>query len=173
MNKKIKISKLDAAKRQLETAIRLYFNYGDPISIHTLACSAFEILSDLNKQCNGPPMAVSDFLIKDEFKERFMQMIRKPQNFLKHAKKDPDKSLDFNPDVTPFFIYDAISKYQEMTGELVTYFRIFMGWYCAQNVNRFYLSNENKESYLRIKSKYGDDRLSYFSDMLEVSGILK
>jgi hypothetical protein len=33
--KEFKVSKLDAAKRQLETAIRLYFSDGDPVSIHT------------------------------------------------------------------------------------------------------------------------------------------
>ena len=53
MKKKIKISKLDAAKRHLETAIRLYFNYGDPIAIHTLACAAHGILSDLNEEHKG------------------------------------------------------------------------------------------------------------------------
>ena len=36
MMKNITVSKLDAAKRQLETVIRLYFFDGDPVSIHTL-----------------------------------------------------------------------------------------------------------------------------------------
>jgi len=40
---KLKISKLDAAKRQLETAIRLYFNEADPVSVHTLAGAAHTI----------------------------------------------------------------------------------------------------------------------------------
>ncbi len=33
----MKILKLEAAKNQLETAIKLYFQDADPISIHTLA----------------------------------------------------------------------------------------------------------------------------------------
>ena len=41
------ISKLDAAKRQLEMAIKLYFNDDDPISIHTLASASEEILMKL------------------------------------------------------------------------------------------------------------------------------
>lgn len=32
----MKISKIDAVKTQLVTAIELFFNDGDPISIHTL-----------------------------------------------------------------------------------------------------------------------------------------
>jgi hypothetical protein len=52
-SRKIKISKLDAARRQLDTAIRLYFMEGDPVSVHTLAAAAFEILKDLVRSGQG------------------------------------------------------------------------------------------------------------------------
>ena len=172
---KIKISKLDAAKRQVETAIRLYFNYGDPIPIHTLACASHEILSDLNKKrkYSGAPMIMDDFLIKDEYKKEYKRMIREPQNFFKHADWNPEGILDFNPDVSAFFIYDAISKYQELTGEIVPSFRIFRGWYCAQHIDQFYFPEDQKELIKNTMNKYGNDRLAYFSDMLEVSSELQ
>ncbi len=173
MKKKIKISKLDAAKRHLETAIRLYFNYGDPIAIHTLACAAHGILSDLNEEHKGNPMLVSDYLIKDEHKKYFRKMIREPQNFFKHANKDPENTIDFNPDVSHFFIFDAISKYQEITDERVPFFIIFRGWFGAQHLSLFYFSDEKKEFISNTIRKYGDDRSAYFSDMLEVFGYLK
>jgi hypothetical protein len=47
------VSKFDAARRQLETAIRLYFFQGDPISIHTLASAAAQILQDLSGHRGG------------------------------------------------------------------------------------------------------------------------
>jgi hypothetical protein len=43
----LKVSKTDVAKRQIETAIRLWFFSGDPVSIHTLAAAAHQILHDL------------------------------------------------------------------------------------------------------------------------------
>lgn len=46
---KVPISKIDAAKRQLETAITLYFQNGDPVSIHTLAAAAYDVLHALCK----------------------------------------------------------------------------------------------------------------------------
>ncbi len=49
----LEISKLDAAKRQLDTAIRLYFCDGDPVSIHTLAAASYNILRDVTEQI-GP-----------------------------------------------------------------------------------------------------------------------
>ncbi len=43
----IKISKHDAARRQIFTAIRLYFNHGDLVSMHTLAAAAFKITQNI------------------------------------------------------------------------------------------------------------------------------
>ena len=101
-----------------------------------------------------------------------MKMIREPQNFFKHANKDSENTMDFNPDVSRFVIFDAISKYQEITEEIVPFFIIFRGWFCAQHIDNFYFSNEKKEFISNI-SKYGNDRSAYFSDMLKVSGYLK
>jgi len=44
----LKLSKLDAARRQLETAVALCFQEGDPVSIHSFACAAHEIVETLN-----------------------------------------------------------------------------------------------------------------------------
>jgi len=37
---KVQVSKIEAARRQLTTAINLYFKNGDAVSIHTLAASS-------------------------------------------------------------------------------------------------------------------------------------
>lgn len=87
MKKKLKISKLDAAKRQLETAIRLYFNSADPVSIHTLACAAHSIISDLNKKYKGKPMIMSDFGIKDEYKNMVKKRCESIKTFSNTLKK--------------------------------------------------------------------------------------
>ena len=45
----IQVSKLDAACRQLESAIELFFADRDPVSIHTLAAAAYNLLADVCK----------------------------------------------------------------------------------------------------------------------------
>jgi hypothetical protein len=50
------ITKLDAARRQLETAITLWFHDADPISVHTLVMAAHGILKAINKKLGGAPM---------------------------------------------------------------------------------------------------------------------
>ena len=54
----ILISMLDAARRQLDTAIELWFRDSDPVSIHTLISVAYEILHDVNR-ARGNPDAIT------------------------------------------------------------------------------------------------------------------
>jgi hypothetical protein len=41
------IDKAEAARRQLETAIDLYFDNADSLSVHTLAFASLKVLFDL------------------------------------------------------------------------------------------------------------------------------
>jgi len=45
----LKVSKIEAARRQIELSIRLLFHNEDPIGIHSLASAGFRILRDLGK----------------------------------------------------------------------------------------------------------------------------
>lgn len=170
--KSVKITKLDAAKRQLEIAIRLYFNNADPVSIHTLTRAAHTILSDLNKKFSGKPMMMSDYLVKDEYKKMFRDKLNEAKNHFKHANKDPNASIDFNAEINDKYIYDACTKYEELTGETVLYFRIFISWFVSKNIGYFTFSAEEEAKVLSIQKRYGNSRNEYFSDMLAVSGHL-
>jgi hypothetical protein len=46
----IQISKIAAAQRQLDAAIRIFFQREDELAIHTLAAAAFQILRDVTSQ---------------------------------------------------------------------------------------------------------------------------
>lgn len=169
-NPHISITKLDAAKRQLETAIRLYFNEADPISIHTLTCAAHTIIADLNKKIKGTPMVVSDAWVTGKFKKRIKAAFAKPQNFFKHADKDPDAVLKFHPEVTEIYLYDACSKYQELTAESVDQFKIFQGWYMSNNPD--YFEFPGKENFLKLSKQFGMGKREFYSNMLSNIGHL-
>ncbi len=90
----IRVKKLEAAHRQLETAVELFFNSGDPVAVHTLACAAYDIVDGVNHSRGG----------KDVFiKRRYTQMPGRPkrtvinsvQNFFKHADRDPEGEMEF------------------------------------------------------------------------------
>lgn len=165
MEKQIKIAKLEAAKRQLETAIILYFNDKDPISIHTLVCASHEIIANLNKKTNGTPLILEGTIVKEEYKKDFRDMVREAKNFFKHANKDSDEVLDFNPDTNDHYLLDACEGYQLLTGEKNPYFITYRGWFnykYPQILNNFV-------SYNIIKNRFRGDKLEFFKIMLAAS----
>jgi len=138
--KNIRISKLDAAKRQLETVIRLYFFDGDPVSIHTLTSAAYNVIRDVNQKRGGNPMLVkektADF-VKPEYRKEFRESLNKAENFFKHADKDHDQTLDFNLDQSEMLILDAIFTYSNLTGETPPLFKIFQTWFVCDKPEMF------------------------------------
>ena len=44
---KIRVTKVEAARRQIDTAIRMLFSNEDPVAVHTLAMAALRIVRDL------------------------------------------------------------------------------------------------------------------------------
>jgi hypothetical protein len=124
----LKIKKLDAAKSQLETAILLFFDDGDPISIHTLACAAYDIIDGVNQHRGGKEMWV---------KRRYTQLRGRPtradindvQNFLKHADRDPEGTLDFFPLMTEPMLADASRTYIELTRDPSPVLEVMLRWF--------------------------------------------
>jgi hypothetical protein len=172
MEKKITVSKLDAARRQLETAIQLYFVNGDPVSIHTLTAASYNILRDLNKKRGGSPLIIKElFLVmtKEEHRKEIRDLMNEAENFFKHADRDNESTLDFNPRVSEALIQEACSVYCEISGEYPPLFKLFQGWYMTNNQDLFLLTDENKkliEELQPIAARLG--RAGYFKNLLPV-----
>lgn len=111
MNDTITVTKIVAARRQLRTAIELWFADADPISIHTLSAASFQIIYDLNKKNRGPDLLLDTKFVKDEYRKEFVNKIKNASNFLKHADKGKmglAKTFEFNPESNNHFILFAI-----------------------------------------------------------------
>lgn len=86
-----KVSKIDGAQRQIETAIDLYFSGGDFLSIYSISFAAHQVLRDIYKHhCND------DFLdnLSAHLPADFRKHLAAPANFLKHADRDHDAYLN-------------------------------------------------------------------------------
>lgn len=94
------ITKLQAAQRQIETAIELWFLDRDIVAIHTLAWAGLEILSDLaeNEGRERVMKKMVEIFGEEEGRE-VERAIRAIGNFLKHADRDPESTLDFSPEL--------------------------------------------------------------------------
>ncbi len=95
---KITISKLAAARRQLDCAIELWFRESDQISIHTLAAAAYQIIHDINQQRGPGKTLLYDLdMVVEEYRREWIAAVKGPVNFFKHADRDAEETIEFSP----------------------------------------------------------------------------
>jgi hypothetical protein len=127
---KERITKLDAAKRQLRTAIRLFFSERDSVSTHTLTAASHEVLRAISKK-HGYPSGLlkdADYIKPKKFK-KFINVVNAPQNFFKHANTDIDGTLDFIPELTTFYLVDCVMMYSMIAGHDLRETWLFSVWF--------------------------------------------
>lgn len=126
----IQVSRLDAATRQLATAIRLYFDDDDPVSVHTLAKAAGEIIDRL---CglNGTLAMRAHMLetIVPDKRRYVADKLNEAANAFKHASsKKPDRApIEFSDDQNFFAILMAVDGLR-LLGVDLTEAKCFGGW---------------------------------------------
>lgn len=142
---KLLLTKLDVVRRQLATAIDLYFEDGDPVSIHTLALAAYNVLRDLNKDEDGMPMNLKgakgkqnvqalltgplyDYVREDK-RKCLRDLLVEPENFFKHADRDPNEVLVFHQMATEMFMWEAVVVFEKLTRELPHSFWCYRTWF--------------------------------------------
>jgi hypothetical protein len=114
------ITKIDAAHRQLETATLLWFQEGDPVSIHTLVSAAMGILVPLAEK-NGTWKGTHDTsFVRPDKKDEYLAWMKVHQNFFKHGSKDLQDSIKFNPEANLPEIRAAIEVYRQLKPDAVT-----------------------------------------------------
>jgi len=153
----LKIGKLDAAKRQLETAIRLWLFSGEPVSIHTLAAAAHQVLHDFGKRRGVPSILRDSQNIRPEYEKRVHELFYRYETFFKHANKDPDALLEFKPGATEVFILDAVLTYENLTREAVPIFTTFKAWMFIQKPEL--MKEEQGEKIIQIIKNCGGNPL--------------
>jgi predicted HTH domain antitoxin len=126
------LSKFDAAERQLLMAIRLFFEGADPVSIHTLAEAASQILYDIREQFGARSMARDNPFIREDKKKEWLQILFKSRNFFKHADRDQDEVHEFNDEANDFAIFEAIHLYATIKNKRVPETFLFEIWFALK-----------------------------------------
>lgn len=127
------ITKLDAARRQLDTAIRLLFAGEDPVSVHTLVGAASVLFSDLieleapDRSWDRQAQAATGMS-----KSEYFQIMRRAQNFFKHARDDHDAQLEFDPSDTEALTFWAVMNASELA-PMSPETEVFQLWYVASS----------------------------------------
>ena len=111
------ITREDAAKGQLETAIWLWFHDGDASSIHTLAVAAQGILTAVTRDKRAEPSNLAKGLRLQP--ERLQEWLRNPQNFFKHGNYRGQKNKELVPhvpDMTELILADNAGTFHRLFG---------------------------------------------------------
>lgn len=168
---KHEISKIDAARRQLDTAIRLYMSGRDDVSIHTLAHAAHRVLMDVaaKKGIDGYLFGHLMGVIKPEMKDEFLTKMNAAANFFKHADRDSGEVLEFNPEQTVFWLWDACILYQSLTGEYTDLMQCYWTWFGIQYpdaIKDTEISAKFKEAKATFRTR--QEFMSTFSEVMNV-----
>lgn len=165
----MKISKLDAARRQLESAIRLFFRNGDPIAIHTLAGGARGLLRDLAHR-DGRETRLDQLLsegIRPEHLSKVRSMLVEAQNFFKHANRDADALFDFNPATTEYLLWDCCLIYEDLTEQQLPLLAVMRVWFGLAHLDA--VSAETRSEIGRLHPPGLDDRRAFCERMLPIA----
>ncbi len=132
------LSKLDVARSQLLTAIRLYWDDGDPVSVYTLASNAWEIIYELCRVKNID--SISDDIqshigIGKKLKRDY---INKPfRNFFKHADTDHDDILNgFSDSCNDGMLYMSVEDFIRLSDKSPLEFQVYQLWYLSRNPDK-------------------------------------
>ncbi len=132
---KIRVSKLDAARRQLDCAIELWFADQDAVSIHTLAAAAHQIIYDINKKRGGRDLFFDSIVIRDEYRGEFVALVKKDMNFFKHADKDAEGITEFIPLGSIMFMLFSTIGLQQLGERLNDVENTFVNWLILHHPN--------------------------------------
>ncbi|KVR45531.1 hypothetical protein [Burkholderia multivorans] len=127
------VTKIDAARRQLITAIRLFFDGGDPVSVYSLASNAWEVIDVLctsagvesfSKQTRGnlPNGHTLKYYVNEPCR-----------NFFKHAEQDPnpDSSVELREANVAAILFLAAEDYLRFRQGGPVEAQVFQLWFIA------------------------------------------
>jgi hypothetical protein len=125
------ITKIEAAERQLDAAIRLFFANDDWIAVHTLAAASGRILRDLAEQRGSSAWErMNEHIVPEKRNYVWGQFNKAAANFFKHADRDPDALLEgIDPIVNDHFIQLNCILFNDLQGRITRSMALFLIWY--------------------------------------------
>jgi hypothetical protein len=172
--KKLAITKLDAARRQLETAITLWFHDLDPVSVHTLTMAAHNILRALNQKRGGQPMLgdPSPF-IRPGFEKEVADMFVRASNFFKHGAKDPLATHYFAPQTNQCMILDACQVFETQAHEkrpLMITFTLYLAIHEPRIFHKEYIDSIQGQPYFEEAKRLS--KRAFFAEWLPIASMI-
>jgi hypothetical protein len=106
----------------------MFFFDWDPVALHTVVSAGHEVARDLGHS-TGIKKSIKDSpLLSESERKKFIDAVNYPQNFFKHADRDPHSRMAFRYRLIPLFILDAVMQYIAIGEELTHEMKVFLMW---------------------------------------------
>lgn len=130
----LRVNKVEAAGRAIDSAIRLTFAAEDPIAIHAVVATAHRILQDYHRGRGETELylRLGDWIVPGH-EARFWRYFNAAAEFLKPGEWDPAAVFDLDEDTNDFMIVFAARWYHKMGATVTREMRVFATWYVACN----------------------------------------
>lgn len=154
------LDKKEIALRHTNQAIKMFFHKEDPVSTLVVVSAANHILHTLVSKKGFPILLgyqgfFTKILIKEEYQKEFNKKRNEAYNFFKHADKDYDKIINFNPDLIWYFLLENIVFIKQLDYDFSKEMGYFIFWLTFSKRNLF------------VKNQYYDNYISNFSILPE------
>jgi hypothetical protein len=126
------VTKFDAARRQLVTTIRLFFEEGDSVSVYALSHAAWEVLDALCKHRGLTRFRNQMSGATGRPEHEIKKIASYGRNFFKHANDDPDDVLEnFSDDLNDHVLLGATMDFGTLATAKPMEVQVFQLWYFA------------------------------------------
>lgn len=172
MDSKIeKINKIDVATRLTNQAISMFFHKEDVISIHIIVSAANEILTKLMEKRNiFSVLGCNSICINEKFRKEWIRGRKSKYNFFKHADKDANEEIEFNPKVNWIYILENIDFMELLNIPMSKEMTFFKLWLLVAKRDIF-VENEKVDKFLNEYQCKGEDFFEVYDDAIKLESI--
>ncbi|MGE0764577.1 MAG: hypothetical protein AB7N80_14975 [Bdellovibrionales bacterium] len=133
------LSKLEIAAIHINSAIKMLFDNMNPVSVHTVVSSGYQIIRDLAQKAQTEEYLMITNHIKDGHLGEFWSHINKAWRFFKHANKDPEATFEgIDELVNDFAIFMSIRLYKSLGQTPTREMNAFIAWFICMRSELMY-----------------------------------
>jgi len=133
------VTRFDAVRDQISSAIRTFFIWDDLVSAVTLAGAAERVLSDLQPQDGifgvdaRSIRSMVNLYIKEDHQKDAAKIFRKDYDFFRHADRDALQNYELKESSVAWLIFVSIVSFEFLRQKKTTEMRAFIWWFMATN----------------------------------------
>jgi len=144
------ISKEEAARRQIDRAVQMYFDDDDPICTHVVASAGWAIVRELCRKLEKlDALREMQQIIRQEKRKEVQDLISHPYNFFKHGDRDEDQLEHFDESQTEWILFMAVQDYRRAFTQSTPTMLVFSLWMISRHPDAMSIKGGQAEQLLQ------------------------